>query len=399
MDLKAKAARNADVVARYRVRYGRQDLIFRLFDRLLGAVMRKHPAGPGTMLSAPPRRILLANAGHLGDVIISTALLPVLHHALPEVEIGFLTGSYSRAIVENHPLIARTHFIDHWYQSRAVAPRRRRLATYLRALPATALELGATHYDAAIDLRAWFPNLVPLLWMAGVPVRVAYDRLGFGPMLTHRVPHVYGRRHELEYQLALLRVLGVPEASLALAWPTLAPPSCEAAREARLLLPDARRYRVLHPISSTPAKDWPTQKWASLAQRLLERGIVPVITGRGARDAAVANQICFAVPGSVNAVDKLSWAGLVALTQGAEAVYAVDTSIGHVASALRRPVISVYGGTADPLRWAPFGAAVVTNDLPCHPCLDRNGCAGRECLSGITLEDVEAAARRVLHDD
>jgi ADP-heptose:LPS heptosyltransferase len=385
--------RDAGVIARYHRRYGRQDKIFRLFDRVLATVIPRRPA----TLPSPPRRILLVTAGHIGDVIIATGMLPVLHHAYPGVEIGFLTGSYSRFIVEGHPLVAQTHVIDHWYQSRAPVPRWRRFARYLKMAPPLVRELRRSGYDVAIDLRNWFPNLVPLVWLSAIPIRVGYDRLGFGPLLTHRVKYVYERCHERDTQKRLLRALGVPEASLSKAAPTLTPPSDTAVQEARSLLGNVSRFRVLHPVASVPSRDWRLEHWQSLAEELLRSGISPVITGSGHRDRVIADAIRAAVPGCIDAVNKLSWPGLMALIERAEAVYAVETSVGHAAAALGRPVISIYGGTADPVRFAPLGAAVATKLLPCHPCLNQLGCAGRECILGVTLQDVRDAAQIALY--
>lgn len=387
-------ASDEDVVARYRARYSKQDLIFRLFDHVLAIIL--WPWRKKTISSSRPiRRILIINAGHIGDVIMSTAVLPVLHHAFPGVEIGFMTGPYSRSLVEGHPLIARTHILDHWYLSRQAAPLARRVIRYVQAVPGMIRELRSTDYDMAIDLRTWFPNFVPLAWLARIPVRAAYDRLGFGPVLTHRLRYGYERRHEVDYYLELLRAVGVPAASLALASPNLKPHADKAQNEASALLGEVTRFRVIHPCGSTPVKNWVLESWCALGNELTAAGITPVITGSGPKEQAVADAIAADVPGSINAVDKVSWAGLLALLGRAEAVYAVDTSVGHAASALGRPVISITGGTADPVHWAPFGAAVATHLLPCHPCIDKNGCAARSCLTELSVDAVRSAALTV----
>lgn len=327
---------------------------------------------------------------------MSTALLPVLHDAFPGMEIGFLTGSYSRHIVDPHPLVARVHVIDHWYLSRSAAPRWRRAVNYLRALPALVREIRAEHYDIAVDVRAWYPNLVPLPWLAGIPERVAYGRVGGRPLLTLAPEYTYHSRHEIAHQLELLRAIGVAPGSLAKAWPVLAPPQPSALAQARRAVGSSERYRILHPSASSPARDWPVAHWQALARELSAHGITPVVTGSGQAAAAVARAICSAASGCVNTVDRLSWDGLIALIAGAEAVYAVETSVGHAASALRRPVISIYGGMADPVQWAPLGAAVATRALPCHPCISKAGCAARPCLSMVSVEDVRDAARAAM---
>jgi heptosyltransferase I len=152
----------------------------------------------------------------------------------------------------------------------------------------------------------------------------------------------------------------------------------------------------LHPVASTATRDWVPENWQALARDLSTSGITPIVTGSGQRARELADAICAAAPGSINAVDALSWDGLLALIEHAEAVYAVETSVGHAASALHRPVISIYGGMADPMHWAPLGAAVATKAVPCRPCLQKHGCATRDCLVGTTVESVHAAARTVV---
>lgn len=382
---------DAAVLARYRARYKAQDAIFGVFDRFLGAVVRPRA---GQKVLEQPKAILLVNAGHLGDVIISTALFPVIKDAFPKASLGFLTGSYSRPVVEAHPLLDRTHFLDHWYQSRLGSNAFVRAWRYHRRdRLAMVRELKEAQYDVALDVRAWFPNLVPLLYHAEIPVRIGYTRVGFGPLLTHTLPYAYDRRHELEHQLDLLRFWGVPDKSLALAQPTLAPIPDEARRRVTTLMRGNGRYRVLHPASSTAVRDWTLQGWAALARNLLAEGVTPVLTGTGARDSAMTQAILQAAPGTVSTVGQLSWKELLALLAAAEAVYSVETSIGHAAAALGRPVIAIYGGMADPAHWAPLGSQVVTKPQACLPCFQKGGCSHRSCLLQITVEDVERAAQ------
>jgi heptosyltransferase-2 len=110
--------------------------------------------------------------------------------------------------------------------------------------------------------------------------------------------------------------------------------------------------------------------------------------------AAVAE----AVPACIVATNRLDWQALVALISGAELVYSVETSIGHVAVATGRPVVAIYGGMADPLHWKPYGdaAALVTHETPCHPCFRKQGCATRDCLTMVSLDDVFSAGERLL---
>lgn len=385
-----------EVVARYVKKYRFSNLVFAMLDKFLATL----PIGQKKALSPAvlPRKILLSNAGHLGDVIISTGLLPVLHSYFPGVEIGILCGSWASPIVSQHPLIAHIHFLDHWYLQRKNGSIWKKFSQYhFEDKKNVISEISMLEYDVAIDVRSWFPNLIPILWQSNIPIRIAYNRVGFGPLLTHSMSYKYGRRHELEYQFDLLKILGVESSALGMAKPSLPPVAEAAAYEAHLLVGSLKRYRVLHVASSTPSRDWPISQWQLLAKNLIARNITPVLTGQGSRDALLISEIVRAAPNSIVACDILSWAGLVALVEGSEMIYSVETSIGHMAAALGKPVVSIYGGMADPFHWKPYGDQVVmvTNPLRCSPCFKKYGCDTRECLNQLSVSKVIEADHKL----
>src|SRR5947207_2649567 len=101
-DMPADASRDERVIERYRARYRVQDAAFRALDTVA------HPFSTNISNQAPVdkssiTKILVVNCGHIGDVVISTALLTLLKRAIPNVNIGFLTGTYSKKVVEQHP--------------------------------------------------------------------------------------------------------------------------------------------------------------------------------------------------------------------------------------------------------------------------------------------------------
>ena len=85
-----------------------------------------------------PRRVLLALGGHLGDVVIGSALIPRIRATLPTAEIGVLVGSWARPVLDGHPDVRWLHFYDHWKLNRAdrglAARARRHLVTRGKAL-------------------------------------------------------------------------------------------------------------------------------------------------------------------------------------------------------------------------------------------------------------------------
>lgn len=391
--------RGADRVARrYRVKYRFQSASFRWFDRILALFIgRAEP--PADWNPSSVRRILIANGGHFGDLVLSTAVIQVVRLAFPGAAVGVLAGSWSRSVFENNPLVNRLHLLDHWYTSRAKLPRWRKALHYASERGRVIEELRGQHYDVALDVRAWFPNFIPVLWSARIPVRVGFNRVGFGPMLTHAGHVTYGDRHELDDQLDLIRLICDKPPQSDAARPALPPSPVEAVQEVETLLGQGPPpFIVLHMGSSTPTRDWPVPKWRELAKHLAGLGYRVVFTGVGEREQRNIEIATQGLTNYVSACDRATWAGLVELVRQAEMVYSTETSVGHVAAAVDTPVVAIYGGTAEPARFKPYGplCEVVTHEPQCFPCLRKHGCRPMTCLTQLSVDTVWTAGTRLL---
>lgn len=385
------------ILQRHRHRYRLNDTCVALFDAVLGIVERSpQPAIPR------PRKILLANYGHLGDIVMSTACLSVLRKSFPDAAIGFLVGSWARPVLEGHPDVHRLHVVDHWFMDRRPESRFVKAPRYWRACAAVAKELHVERYDVAIDLRAYMPNAIPVLRMAGIPIRIGYTKVGFGPLLTHPRKFVYRRKHESAVQTDLLEVLGIPKLVRDKAEFSL-PFSEVGFAQARLHMDGAgwsgKQYRVIHVGASVPVRDWPIESWRALAKRLITDGHRLVFTGRGLRDQRLIGQITHDLSNCLSTCDTLSWAGLVEMIRDAELVYSVETAAGHIAVAVGTPVVAIYGGMQDYRHWAPRPgptSVCLSNIVPCWPCFTYNGCGDEKCLAGIAVDDVYMAGEGVI---
>ncbi|UUX96769.1 glycosyltransferase family 9 protein [Aquabacterium sp. J223] len=358
----------------------------------VGIWRRLWPPTAGT----PVRRVLVANGAHLGDVVLATAVLPLLKDALPGVQIGMLVGSWGSPVVEKHPLLDWVHRVDHWRISRAPHTRRVKLACWWRTRRQALREIRAVRYDVAIDLYFYLPNSIALLWQAGIPRRIGYTSAGLGPLLTQAldVQMQGSRRSMLEHHLTLLREIpGIGAADRLPARPVLPRHLIDVAS-----LVGEGPFVVLHAGSGSPRKDWPESSWLTLGRQFQAQGRRLVLTGAGPREREKVARLHAGLPQALDLCDRLPWAAFVEVLAKAELVVCSDSVAAHIAAAVDAPVVVTGHGMTNRFLWQPPStrARVLVNQVPCAPCYRNQGCATMDCLRGIEPAEVAACATSLL---
>ena len=332
-------------------------------------------------------RVLVCVGGHLGDAIIATTALSNLSRAAPTAEIGVLSGSWNREVLESMPQVRWFHSVDHWKSSRTRANLAHRWLHYRQSHRRAVLELQRTRYDVAVDLYPYYPNFAPTLAAADIPVRIGYGTGGYGALYTREIAWQPGRPVTADHRALLENLLP------ALSWSDdgyhlgPVPAAVSEAMAARLsehgLSP--RRFAVLHAGGGMPQKDWPLEHWITVAGELARDGVPIVLTGAGPADAAKAHAIAHARPGVIDLCDALSWTEFRSVIAASTVVFTVDTVAMHVAAAEGTPCAAVIPGIDTPKRWVPASDTVrgFTNPVPCAPCYLSRGCPEMSCVRGV----------------
>lgn len=141
-------------------------------------------------------------------------------------------------------------------------------------------------------------------------------------------------------------------------------------------------YVVMHVGSQLPSRRWPAERFAAVADWLAARGFKVVLTGT-AGEPVVS-------PAACNLVGKTSLGGLAALVARARLVVCNDTSVSHIAAAMRTPSVVIACGS-DPRRWAPLDRQlhrVLWQDMECRPCMNAECPIGHPCALGISAASV-----------
>jgi heptosyltransferase-2 len=348
-----------------------------------------------TSVPAVPRRVLLLNGAHIGDVVISTSLLPILKSAYPSADIGFVTGAWSQAVVANHPAVSYNHLVDHWRPNRSNLSLKRKVYRYIQTRRQALQEIRALKYDLAIHLHNGYPDLMGLSWRAGVPVRIAFTGSLWSPFASAlaKYPSEKLFMHQGACEAELLRTLHISEDHLALRQSSLAPSTHAHFEEVANLIRasnfDGIPFSIVHIGSGAPFKELPTSFWREFVSSVPSNQPL-LFTGRGDRESAQIQDVISGFDNCINACGRLSWGGFVAGMRRAEVLYGVDSMAGHVAAAVGTKSVMVYHGAGGVPRWRPESrkSTVWTNPTSCTPCMLPGGCKQMTCMSGIKPADL-----------
>ena len=359
------------------------------------AMLRLLSPGP-TPVSDDPRHILLANWGHLGDVVTTFGLAATLRARFPDARLDMVVGSWGALPAHASGLFDTLHLIDHHAVNRSGASRRAKRTRYHASLATALPVIRSAAYDVAIDCYPFYPPAHPVFQKAGIPVRAGFTSGGSGPLLTHPVRWTDASQPVASHYRGLLAALW-PEDNWDMDDLRPRTPSDRSACPDDLAAP----YMVLHPGAGAAFKDWGIDRWMALVALLSAHPQTSsyrlVVTGAGAGEVAVARRLADAMPGIIDLAGRADWPRFEAVLAHADLVVCPDTVTAHLAARFDTPVLAIFTGTNDPHQWGPYSRVghVMVQDVACAPC-NRPGCAAMACIAGTTPGQVFAQMITIL---
>jgi heptosyltransferase-2 len=337
------------------------------------------------------KRILIVRTDKVGDVILSTPVIKALRDAYPNAYIAIVVRPYTKFIVEGNSYLDVIMLYDKDGKEKSG------LGSFLFAR-----KIARKKFDLAVVLNpSNRSNLIPFL--AGIPKRVGYDRkLGF--LLTDRIKDTKheGKKHEIEYNLDLIRHLGIEPKDKNTFIPIN--PECEKWAEQmfeKLRIKPEDTVVVLNPGASDNSKIWPAENYAAAGDRLADKGYKVVILG-GKADVRIAQEVIKHMRSPViEMVGNNNISQAASFLRRCSLFISTDTGPMHVASSIGVPVIAILGRNQpglSPTRWGPHNknSIVLHKDVGCIQCRAHNCKKEFHCLKAITVEDVVKSAETLL---
>lgn len=301
-------------------------------------------------------KFLIIQTAFIGDVVLATPVIEKLKRFYPEASIDFLLRKGNEQLLSGNPNVREVLVWD------------KRQSKYA-GLAAIVRRVRSERYDWVINCQRFAASGL-LTALSGAKGMAGFRKNPFSFAFTRRVAHVYGSAdrpvHEVDRNLALIEHL----TDGSFERPRLYPSDADMAKAAALAA--NRTYICIAPTSVWFTKQFPTNKWLELLQRLPSDRLV-FLLGAGS-DAAACEAIRTALPRQmiVNLAGKLSLLESAALMQGAAMNYANDSAPVHIASALNAPIAAVFCSTVPAFGFTPLSdrsvVVEVAEALPCRPC-------------------------------
>jgi ADP-heptose:LPS heptosyltransferase len=333
------------------------------------------------------KKILISNIAHMGDVVLSTAFLSEIKQQLPQCKIGVLLASWSQPVITELPWVEYVHVLDHWKLNRSSLSMPKKIWHYVKQRRRVIKEIRSQHYDISIDLYSYFPNAIPILWKARIPMRLGYTSGGFGPLLTHSLEWIDTTHSMIDDQLNLLQLLGIIVSKGKK--PVLSPMPSTAI---------SKNYLVFHMGAGLDIKEWPETKWRTVLEHFTQMGYAVYFTGKGNEHKAAIQRVIQGVDRAVDFSDVLNWRDFVSVIREAKLLISVDSVSGHIASAFDVPTVSLFTGMNCLNKWKPVNpnALALIHKVSCAPCYKKRGCETMDCIREIQPEEVINAADKLL---
>ncbi|MDD2725491.1 MAG: lipopolysaccharide heptosyltransferase II [Methylovulum sp.] len=333
-----------------------------------------------------PRKILIVGPSWVGDMVMAQSLFLKLKENAPDCLIDVLAPAWTFGLLERMPEV-------NWATAMPLTHGQFGLLERVRL----GKQLRSEAYTQAIVLpNSWKSALPP--FFAGIPVRTGYvGECRWGLLNDARKLD----KQQLTMTVQRFVALGLPSS-------TPLPPPCPTPRLSISLAQQQAviaKFKIIHTtkiLALCPgaeygeAKRWPGGHFAELARHQISMGWQVWLFG-SEKDQDIAKQINQATQNTcIDFTGRTSLAEAVDLLSLAHSVVSNDSGLMHIAAALDKPVIALYG-SSDPTFTPPLNpqARIISLNLACSPCFQRvcplypvgHG-NHTHCLTGIKPERV-----------
>ena len=354
--------------------------LIKLVDLFVGGLLVRLVPAKRSAAAAAVKKILIIRPGGMGDAVFVIPFIKRLKQTYPGIIVDILCeGRNTSMFASQNELIARLYTYDS-------------VGSFLKALN--------SRYDIVVDTEQWHYLSALVAYFIKSDVKIGFASRPFrAKLFTHQIPYDFNE-YELDSLQKLFRPL-LPEIGATVALERSFEVTEEDAYWSQGRIQENSVALFLG--GSLPQKRLNLEQHARLIKFLLDKGRVPVLVG-GHDYEEFSRQAEGAVKDArvLNLVGKLSLRQTAAVIQRSKLFIGTDSGLLHLACALGKPTVSVFG-SSNRKKWGPRGPqhVVLSDDLACSPCTHFSyslpTCNGRfDCMNAFKTEKIEQAVAGLL---
>jgi len=341
------------------------------------------------------KKILIMEAGGIGDIVMSTPTLRALREKFPDSEIVLLTVPRTvQAINISHYADRSLCFKQEAFSKGPSKPVYMQIFSNLKLL----LELRREKFDMVIDMEAiesWKASLLRYIFYMciGAKNRVGRNSDGKGFFLDVKAEDdLFGKVHEVDRKLLIAKALDAETENRKQEF-YISGEDREFINKwmVDFGIDDNSTIVALQPGAFVPSRQWKTEGFVEIGRRLYQKYKAQIIITGGNNDS-----VAYEINNDLRDVHPVLAVGLPlsrlgALLERVHLFVSNDTGPFHIADAINTPYVVLFG-PENPHRYGPYDTRsrsriVTAMDITCSPCL-KHTCRTHECMESITTDMV-----------
>jgi len=335
-------------------------------------------------------KILILKPSSLGDVIQALPVLRLLKLHFRDAEIFWWIDSALAPLIEGDPDLAGiVHFERRRWKSPVHWPEMLRSIRWMRG----------QSFDLVIDLQC-LARSGAFAWLANGKFLVGLDevREGARGFYDLAVPRKSFHTHAVDWYLSVLPQIGVP-VHKNFQWIPERPQIADAVKSKWET--GGAKWIAIQPGARWDNKRWPVENFSALVKLLAQKFSDARFAILGStEDKPLGEKISRIEPNrTLNLCGETSLPEMIEWVRLCDLMITNDTGPMHVAAALGKPLVALFGPTA-PRRTGPYGQLqnVLRIELPCSPCM-KSHCTWKnpvECLTAVSPQAVFEHAQKLI---
>ena len=341
-------------------------------------------------------KTLVIRFSSIGDIVLSTPLLRVLRARFPDGQIDYVTRAEYAELVKSNQNLNHTYEFD--------------ASEGFDGLRILKKRIKEERYDLIVDIHDSLRSKY-LRSLHGPQVTIVNKRVLQRAMLVNFKKNIYKEVIPVvDRYIEAVRDLGITNDG----------------RGLELHIPDDTLFRVSGKVASLKlnqfekviglcpgarhfTKRWPPERFARVGAACAQKADSKILLFGGKEDETICNQICWDINNQSGPERATSVCGQLGLLETAAAmeycdiVITNDTGLMHIAAAMHRKIIAIFGSTVKEFGFFPYhpeAVVVEQKGLNCRPCshIGRSECPEKhfKCMLDIQPDEVYSHAKALL---